>query len=52
MDFTGNMVALVTPFRNGSFDRDAFVETLIERVIDGRRLGGRPLWYHRENPRP
>ena len=22
MEFTGNMVALVTPFRNGSFDRD------------------------------
>lgn len=34
MDFTGNMVALVTPFRNGSFDEDAFIQ-LITRVIDG-----------------
>ncbi|MCA8958283.1 MAG: 4-hydroxy-tetrahydrodipicolinate synthase [Planctomycetes bacterium] len=32
--FTGNMVALVTPFRNGQLDRAAFAR-LIERVIDG-----------------
>ena len=34
MEFTGNMVALVTPFRNGSFDHDAFA-AVIERVITG-----------------
>jgi 4-hydroxy-tetrahydrodipicolinate synthase len=34
MDFTGNMVALVTPFRDGSVDLPA-VGALIDRVIEG-----------------
>ena len=34
MDFTGSMVALVTPFRNGSIDRKAF-GALVERMIAG-----------------
>jgi 4-hydroxy-tetrahydrodipicolinate synthase len=34
MDFAGNMVALVTPFRNGSVDRSA-LGTLVEHVIAG-----------------
>jgi 4-hydroxy-tetrahydrodipicolinate synthase len=34
MQFTGNMVALVTPFRNGVLDRTALAR-LVERTIDG-----------------
>ncbi len=34
MDFRGNMVALVTPFRNGSLDREAMTG-LVDRVLAG-----------------
>lgn len=34
MDFTGNMVALVTPFRNGSLDLEAMAG-LIDRMLSG-----------------
>lgn len=34
MDFEGNMVALVTPFRNGSVDRSAMA-ALVEHVVAG-----------------
>jgi 4-hydroxy-tetrahydrodipicolinate synthase len=34
LDFAGNMVALVTPFRNGAIDRKA-LQTLVEHVIGG-----------------
>lgn len=34
MEFAGNMVALVTPFRNGSVDRSA-LGTLVEHVLAG-----------------
>ena len=35
MEFTGNMVALVTPFRNGSLDLGAMA-ALIDRMLAGR----------------
>ena len=34
MNFRGNMVALVTPFRNGSVDREAMTD-LVDRVLAG-----------------
>ena len=34
MEFTGNMVALVTPFRNGSLDLEAMA-ALIDRMLSG-----------------
>lgn len=49
MEFTGNMVALVTPFRNGSFDRNAFA-TLIERVIAGGASAVIPCGTTGESP--
>ncbi len=49
MDFNGNMVALVTPFRNGSLDTGAFTQ-LIERVIDGGVSGIIPCGTTGESP--
>jgi 4-hydroxy-tetrahydrodipicolinate synthase len=49
MEFTGNMVALVTPFRNGSLDRDAFA-ALIERVIAGGASAVVPCGTTGESP--
>ncbi len=49
MDFTGNMVALITPFCNGSFDRSAYVK-LIERVIDGGATAVVPCGTTGESP--
>ena len=49
MDFTGNMVALVTPFRNGSLDQPAFA-ALIERVIAHGASGVIPCGTTGESP--
>ena len=49
MDFTGNIVALVTPFRNGSLDTGAFIR-LIERVIAGGASGIVPCGTTGESP--
>lgn len=49
MDFTGNIVALVTPLRNGSLDAEAFTR-LIERVIAGGVSGIVPCGTTGESP--
>lgn len=49
MDFTGNIVALVTPLRNGSLDTEAFTR-LIERVIAGGVSGIVPCGTTGESP--
>ena len=49
MDFEGNMVALVTPFRNGSVDRSALAD-LIEHVIAGGVSGVVPCGTTGESP--
>ncbi|MEE2887081.1 MAG: 4-hydroxy-tetrahydrodipicolinate synthase [Planctomycetota bacterium] len=49
MDFTGNIVALVTPLRNGSLDTGAFT-SLIERVIAGGASGIVPCGTTGESP--
>ena len=49
MEFTGNMVALVTPFRNGAFDQRALAE-LTNRVIEGGACGVVPCGTTGESP--
>jgi len=49
MDFEGNMVALVTPFRNGSVDRSALA-TLVEHLIAGGVSGVVPCGTTGESP--
>ncbi len=49
MDFEGNMVALVTPFRNGSVDRSALA-ALVEHVIAGGVSGVVPCGTTGESP--
>jgi 4-hydroxy-tetrahydrodipicolinate synthase len=49
MDFEGNMVALVTPFRNGSVDRSA-LGALVEHVIAGGVSGVIPCGTTGESP--
>ena len=49
MDFRGNMVALVTPFRNGSVDREAMTR-LVDRVLAGGVSGVVPCGTTGESP--
>jgi 4-hydroxy-tetrahydrodipicolinate synthase len=49
MDFEGNMVALVTPFRNGSVDRSALA-ALVEHLIAGGVSGVVPCGTTGESP--
>ncbi|MHC4813096.1 MAG: 4-hydroxy-tetrahydrodipicolinate synthase [Planctomycetota bacterium] len=49
MDFNGTMVALVTPFRNGSVDRSA-LRALVEHVIAGGVAGVVPCGTTGESP--
>lgn len=49
MEFTGNMVALVTPFRNGAVDHSALSE-LCNRVIEGGASGVVPCGTTGESP--
>ena len=49
MDFRGNMVALVTPFRNGSVDREAMIR-LVDRVLAGGVSGLVPCGTTGESP--
>ncbi len=49
MDFQGNMVALVTPFRNDSVDRSA-LSALVEHVIAGGVAGVVPCGTTGESP--
>ena len=49
MEFKGNMVALVTPFRNGSIDRSALAG-MVEHVIQGGISGVIPCGTTGESP--
>lgn len=49
MSFAGTHTALVTPFRNGAFDAEAF-RALIERQIDGKVEGIVPVGTTGESP--
>ena len=49
MEFSGNIVALVTPFRNGAVDRQA-LEGLVEHVIRGGVSGVVPCGTTGESP--
>ena len=49
MEFSGNIVALVTPFRNGAVDRKA-LEGLVEHVIRGGVSGLVPCGTTGESP--
>ncbi len=49
MNFTGNMVALVTPFRNGSVDQKALTD-LVDRVLLGGVAGVVPCGTTGESP--
>ena len=49
MEFTGNIVALVTPFRNGAVDHGALT-TLCERVVAGGVSGVVPCGTTGESP--
>ncbi len=49
--FSGAIVAIVTPFKDGMVDEKAYRE-LINFVIDRRGIGHRALWHHRESQPP